>query len=279
MPPPKETLEPDFDAQLRGLFQQAERALEHRAVADVSSDTVAQNSTATEIAPARPVAPAAGPSLLQALRPLVQGLEAIVRLTSENTTTLEKIESAAASQNGLDKELPQIAAELRGMLELKNGVNQSMFAALHEELKGYKDGFLLEAIHRPIIRDLVSLYDDTAEIFRQATNIAGSELNAAGAGEQLHTMEMNIDHNLGFLVEVLARLEVTLIEPHTGKLDKKTQRVVSMEIAEDPDQDGDVVRIVRRGFLWRSRIFRPEEVVIRKWKEGFLAALQPSALK
>ena len=44
-------------------------------------------------------------------------------------------------------------------------------------------------------------------------------------------------------------------------------------------RDGDVVRIIRRGFLWRSRIFRPEEVVIRKWKEGFLVALQPAVAK
>jgi hypothetical protein len=32
---------------------------------------------------------------------------------------------------------------------------------------------------------------------------------------------------------------------------------------------------VRRGFLWKERVVRAEEVVIKKWKEGFLMALKP----
>ncbi len=52
---------------------------------------------------------------------------------------------------------------LQRLLEQKNGLNQRMFDALHEELKGYKDGFLLESVHKPIIRDLISLYDDLAD--------------------------------------------------------------------------------------------------------------------
>jgi hypothetical protein len=35
---------------------------------------------------------------------------------------------------------------------------------------------------------------------------------------------------------------------------------------------------VKCGFLWKDRVVRAEEVVIKKWKEGFLVALQaPSA--
>ncbi|MND00168.1 hypothetical protein D3C83_186860 [compost metagenome] len=48
-----------------------------------------------------------------------------------------------------------------------------------------------------------------------------------------------------------------------------------MELAEDPDDDNAVVRSVKRGFLWKDRLFRAEEVVIKKWKEGFLVALAP----
>ena len=44
---------------------------------------------------------------------------------------------------------------------------------------------------------------------------------------------------------------------------------MAVEIAEDPDDDGDIVRTVKRGFLWKGRVFRAEEVVIKKWKEGF----------
>jgi len=69
-------------------------------------------------------------------------------------------------------------------------------------------------------------------------------------------------------------LEVNLVAPHTGKLDKQTQRAVSVEMAEDPDEDGNVVRAVKRGFVWKERTFRAEEVVIKKWKEGFLMAMK-----
>jgi len=72
---------------------------------------------------------------------------------------------------------------------------------------------------------------------------------------------------------VLARLEVTMLPVGSGKLDKQTQRAVAVEMAEDPDDDGNIVRVVKRGFFWKDRVLRAEEVVIKKWKEGFLVAL------
>jgi molecular chaperone GrpE (heat shock protein) len=80
-----------------------------------------------------------------------------------------------------------------------------------------------------------------------------------------------------FIREVLNRLEVAIMPPHTGKLDKHSQRAVVVEMAEDQEQDGTVVRALKPGFMWKDRIFRPEEVVIRKWKEGFLVALKAEA--
>ena len=79
------------------------------------------------------------------------------------------------------------------------------------------------------------------------------------------------------ILEVLARLEVQQLPVGIGKLDKRTQRAVAVEIAEDPDQDMDIVRSLKRGFLWKDRVIRPEEVVMRKWKEGFLVALQTAS--
>ena len=288
---PKDSLDADFETQLRGLFQQAERALEQRSAEprpetpphateppfgdEDESPAVAAPSSAHLPASAAPL------SLPQLLRPLAQGLEAISRATNENTALLKNIDASSTARAGSTRDLPQIVTDLRAMLELKNGVNQSMFAALHEELKGYKDGFLLESVHRPIIRDLISLYDDTTELQRQAFAAAAeaSKVEDSPLAVRLRTLEMNLDHNLGFITEVLARLEVTLMEPHLGKLDKRTQRAIAVELAEDPDQDGDVVRTARRGFLWADRVFRAEEVVVKKWKEGFLVALQPLGQK
>jgi len=300
-------LDSEFDAQLRGLFAQAEKAIETRASASAgagsASEAVAKARSPDAAAP--PATPPSAPSvstapisgadpsasrsgqlsLIQLLKPLVLGLEAVSRTSSDNTSLLKKMDAAASESVEAQKDLPALVSDLRGLLEAKNAISQQMFAALHEELKGYKDGFLLDSVHRPIIRDLVSLYDDVSEIHRQLTGAVaaavGTKLCAGGEEliRRLRTIEMNIEHNLGFVVEVLNRLEVTVMPPHVGKLDKQTQRAVAVELAEDPDEDGNVVRSVKCGFLWKDRLFRAEEVVIKKWKEGFLVALAPGEQK
>ncbi len=45
--------------------------------------------------------------------------------------------------------------------------NSKLFDALHAELKGYKDNFLFDALQKPFIRDLVSLFDDLSALHEQ----------------------------------------------------------------------------------------------------------------
>jgi len=306
MPSLDESCDEDFDAQLRGLFQEAEQVIESRAAAErqlppeeatlTGPARTPRNAAAPEAAsPARgqetaeapvpsPTPPPTPPavSLAQVVRPILLGLEALTRATGENTTLLQKFGAANDAEAPARQDLPQVVSSLRDLLEQKSGVNQQMFDALHQELKGYKDGFLLESVHRPIIRDLVTLYDDLVEIHRQLGAALSEEAPAPGTGtlaliERLRTTELNVEHNLEFIIEVLARLEVTPMSNGTGKLDKRTQRAVAVELAEDPDHDTMVVRSMKRGFLWKERVLRAEEVVIQKWKEGFLMAMEPRA--
>lgn len=285
MPEPESILDAELDAQLRGLFAQAEKALETRSATTKGDNAAVPAATSETVAPAAPVDGAAKRqgqlSLVQLLKPLALGLETLSRATGENTTLLKKLDAASAEATEAGKGLPGVVAELRALMDVRSAVSQNMFAALHEELKGYKDGFLLDSVHRPIIRDLISLYDDVGEIQRQVASAikAAVDTKLCGGGlelvEKLRTIEINIEHNMGFIIEVLNRLEVTLTPPHEGRLNKQTQRAVAVELAEDPDEDTVVVRSVKRGFLWKDRVFRPEEVVIKKWKEGFLVALAP----
>lgn len=275
----------DFDSQLRGLFQEAEQNMEGRMLAAKRVEGDRENLRQQEEKALRSYA-----SLPQMLRPLMLGLEAATRAAGENKILLTKIgerleqkapepkPELAPEVQKAQKAWPELVDGLRGLLEQKNGVNQKMFAALHEELKGYKDGFLLESVHKPIIRDLISLYDDLTAIHGQMQETvvdAAKTPGIAGAAllERLKTMDMNIEHNCEFLIEVLARLEVTLLPVGTGKLDMVTQRALAVEIAEDPDDDGNIVRTLKRGFMWKGRVVRPEEVVMKRWKEGFLVAL------
>jgi molecular chaperone GrpE (heat shock protein) len=275
MPQHEENLDADFDSQLRGLFQEAEQQIENRAAAIRQTEEEKEQEITRRVEERMAKAYTSVP---QMLRPLVQGLEAVTRAAGENTTVLHKLDKASDQAIAAHVELPALIEGLHELLEQKNGLNQRMFDALHEELKGYKDGFLLESVHKPIIRDLISLYDDLATIHRQMQDSVAeaarlSEGPALHLLEQLKTMDTNIEHNCEFLVEVLARLEVVMLPIGMGKLDKQSQRAVAVEIAEDPDDDGVIVRSLKRGFTWKGRVLRAEEVIIKKWKEGFLVAL------
>ncbi len=276
----------DFDSQLRGLFQEAEQSIEDRTAAARRADEVKDKE---QVRQNEERALRSFASLPQMLRPLMLGLEAASRAAGENKVLLQKIgerlDEKAVVVSEAQKALPALAEDLRGLLDQKNGVSQRMFAALHEELKGYKDGFLLESVHKPIIRDLISLYDDLTAIHGQMQEtvvdaVRTCEVTGVALIGRLKTMDMNIEHNCEFLIEVLARLEVSLLPVGTGKLDMVTQRALAVEIADDPEEDGNIVRTLKRGFMWKARVFRPEEVVMKKWKEGFLVALpSPSSQK
>ncbi len=102
-------------------------------------------------------------SFQQSLRPVLQGIEAVARAQFEQVEMLDRVEKVMMHQTGV----PKILAETKVALEQRNAVSKAMFEALHAELKTYKDAFLLEAVLRPVIRDLISLYDDISDIHRQ----------------------------------------------------------------------------------------------------------------
>jgi molecular chaperone GrpE (heat shock protein) len=275
MPQQEINLDADFDSQLRGLSEEATQNIEERDAAAKRAEEEKEQEIARRVEERMARSYVTVP---QMLRPLVQGLEAITRATGENTNVLQKLDKTNDQTTTAYTDLPALVQGLQVLVDQKNGVNQRMFDALHEELKGYKDGFLLESVLKPIIRDLISLYDDLTAIHRQMQEtVADAAKMPAEAAERLpvrlKTMHTNIEHNCEFVIEVLARLEVSMLPVGSGKLDKQTQRAVAVEMAEDPDDDGNVVRVVKRGFVWKTRVLRAEEVIIKKYKEGFLVAL------
>jgi molecular chaperone GrpE (heat shock protein) len=275
MPQQEENLDADFDSQLQGLFQEATQNIEDRDAATRRTEEEKEQEITRRVEERMARSYVTVPGML---RPVVQGLEAVTRAAGENTSILQKLDRVNEQAVAAHSDLPGLIEGLQSLVDQKNGLNQRMFDALHEELKGYKDGFLLESVHKPIIRDLISLYDDLSTIHRQMQDavLDAAKLPSAVANkllERLKTMDTNIEHNCEFIVEVLARLEVSMLPVGSGKLDKQTQKAVAVEIAEDPDADGDIVRVAKRGFFRKGQVLRAEEVIIKKWKEGFLVAL------
>jgi molecular chaperone GrpE (heat shock protein) len=265
----------DFDTQLRGLFQEAEQKIQGRLAAASSKPEVEKEAPRA----AEERALRAYSSLPQMLRPMVLGLEAVSRATGENSVLLQKLDKAAEEATGAQRALPKLVSGLESLLEQRNGVSQRMFDALHEELKSYKDGFLMESVLRPIVRDLISLYDDLEMIHGQMQQCVGlvRELDGGPLSERFKTIDMNIAHHCEFVLEILERLEVVKMPAGTGKLDKHSQRAVAIEPTDDPEQDMTVARTVKRGFICRQRVLRAEEVVMRRWKQGSSASTSSGA--
>ena len=275
MPQHEHSLDADFDSQMQGLFQEASQQIEDREAALRQAEEEKEKEIARRVDERMAESYVKLPNLL---RPLVQGLEAVSRATGENTNVLHKLDKASDQSIAANADLPKLVTGLQDLLDQKSGLTQRMFDAMHEELKGYKDGFLLESVHKPIIRDLISLYDDLATIHRQMQDSVAAATQCSGETggkllQGLKTMDTHIEHNCEFIVEVLARLEVSILPVGTGKLDMRTQKAMAVEIAEDPDDDGMIVRTLKRGFSRKGHVLRPEEVIIKKWKEGFLVAL------
>lgn len=242
--------EPDFDLQMKSLASEAQQFLDDRAGCKKQQ-----------------------PSLLEFLRPLVQHMDLLSRTMTENTMALNRLEEATSVQAGV----PRLVSSINDNIDHKNKLNQKLFDAMHEELRSYKDSFLLDVLHRPVARDLVTLYDDLSELNRR-TQAVITDAQAQPEGEaepkpsspaltQIKNLATNLDHIVHSVLEILARIEVQRVEPITGKLDKQRQRVVSLEPAQSPEEDLQISSSVKPGFTWRERVLRPEEVVIKKWKE------------
>jgi molecular chaperone GrpE (heat shock protein) len=171
---------------------------------------------------------------------------------------LEKLESAEKSD---------FAEQLRKMDEhmvaLRNTetVNQRLFDSLHEELIKYRDNFLHESLQKPFIRDLLILFDDLNGLLSQLESAID-----AGDGRRgpLGQWRDNLENGIHSLTEILHRMEVSEIEPKET-VDRAFHRVINYEPADFAEEDGRIVMRVKRGFLWRDQVLRPEEVVAKRF--------------
>ncbi|MBS0656683.1 MAG: nucleotide exchange factor GrpE [Verrucomicrobia bacterium] len=239
----------DFAREMQQLAAQAERA----------------------VAAKQESAPPANPSL----QPVILGLEALGRGVTESCRVLNKLSVdltpviAAATtpvdpaQDKTAKSVEWIHTHLHRQGQVESA-NQKLFDAMHAELKSYKDAFLFDALHKPFVKDLITLVDDMAHI----TAGVQARIDQAGDSELpfLRKLSANLENCGAHFDEIFARLDVESFETKPGaELDRQRHRTMSTEPAATEEEDGTVARSLRRGFLWRERVIRPEEVVARKW--------------
>jgi molecular chaperone GrpE (heat shock protein) len=140
-------------------------------------------------------------------------------------------------------------------------VNQRLFDSLHDEMIKYRDNFLHESLQKPFIRDLVILFDDLSGLlsqFQTTIDAGGGKRGSVGQWRD------NLENAIHSLTEILHRMEVSEIEPKET-VDRALHKVISFEPADFAEEDGQIVMRIKRGFLWRDQVLRPEEVVAKRF--------------
>lgn len=170
-------------------------------------------------------------------------------------------------------EMNQSLTRLAHLFEHQIGRNQNqqkMFDTVYREMKDYKENALLEAIHKPIVHNLIQLYDSFVQVESQLTEICdeghGEAQSHPGADtpEKLTRFRRNLE-NLRFeLEEVLYRMDVRPYETedHSETLDRALHKTVETVPTANPDEDRKVTHIHKVGFYWHEKVIRPAEVTI-----------------
>ena len=184
---------------------------------------------------------------------------------------IQRLETALSDRiDQLANSIPQPSADLLqqfqkvdeqlSAIRSTESVNQRLFDSLHEELLKYRDNFLHESLQKPFIHDLVLLFDDLTSLSSQLQSAAEDE-GKRGAVAQWRD---NLENAVLSLLEILHRFEVKEIEAGES-VDRALHKVLSYEPADYAEEDGRIVMRVKRGFQWRGKLIRAEEVIAKRF--------------
>jgi molecular chaperone GrpE (heat shock protein) len=191
-----------------------------------------------------------------------RGLSA--RMKHLENSLAERIDELATSMQktsdlNLIQQFQKVDEQLSAIRSTES-VNQRLFDSLHDELLKYRDNFLHESLQKPFIHDLLHLFDDLTALSAQLRNATEEK------GKRVHVAQWrdNLENAVHSLTEILHRFEVHEIEPRET-VDRAVHRVLNYEPADFPEEDGRIVMRLKRGFLWREKLIRPEEVIAKRF--------------
>jgi molecular chaperone GrpE len=146
----------------------------------------------------------------------------------------------------------------RALVEIvKEGDNRKRaYDILYDEMRQYKENFLWQC-QKPLFMDLITLFDSILRVEHQYEVQEGME-KVVGHFRYLKDE----------LLETLYRYDVEMIEEHPEKLDIGFQKPIKRVATDNPSEDRSVVKVVREGFAREGMILRPQEIVVKRYREA-----------
>jgi len=156
--------------------------------------------------------------------------------------------------------MSQIAAEvhiLNRTIETRisyDEAKEKAFDRLYAELDELKKNSALEYL-RPLYMDLILLFDRIENLRQDAVLSADAPI----VSDLLKSLNDE-------LLEILYRREVEPMNNALSTFDPSLQLALSIEPTATDSEHNQVARVVRRGFKYKDRILRPEEVIVKKFR-------------
>ncbi len=133
---------------------------------------------------------------------------------------------------------------------------EEAFDRLYVELDEMKKNVAFDQA-RPLYLDLILLFD-------RIQNVRIDSGLASPATPALTTLVKTLSDEL---LEILSRREVEIIQTASPKFDPISQRAVGTELAPTEAENNEIARVVRKGFRFRDRVVRAEEVIVKKYRQ------------
>jgi molecular chaperone GrpE (heat shock protein) len=174
--------------------------------------------------------------------------------TTDRKSGADEILSSLKENGTLLNEIKEV---IQGRLEY-DAVKEKAFDKLYEEMKRQKESFdMLDRAVKPILSDLLLLFDSMKKFELSLTD---------NQNENNEKISQDFKYVLDELIEILYRQEVIPIEESLSEtFNSKIHKATKTENAENKDEDFKITNIVRSGFIWRDKVLRPQEVVIKRF--------------
>jgi molecular chaperone GrpE len=127
---------------------------------------------------------------------------------------------------------------------------------LHQELQGHRNNLNFQHL-RPLVMELVSLYDDMSK--------AVIKYDVESQSTELKCFSTEISHFLQDIEDMLSRHGFEIYQTDSDIFDRTLQNAQKSIEINNPDLDKHIASRVRKGLRYDERVVRPEMVTVYKY--------------